>query len=188
MPPKKKLTKEEIIDCAFGLLREGGMAALNARALADRLGCSTMPLFREFSNMEELRQATVGRALERYHEYVRKGMEAPLPFKGLGMAYIRFAREEPKLFQLFYMTPAGTYAEVPSVDPNQVSIDLVASSVMGGSVEEGQRVLREMWIFVHGIATMIVLGTMDFNEEEISEMLTDVFSGLRENRKEKKNG
>ncbi len=188
MPPKKKLTKEEITDCAFGLLRAGGMAALNARAIADRLGCSTMPLFREFSTMEELRRAAVGRALECYHAYVRQGLEEPLPFKGLGMAYIRFAREEPKLFQLFYMTPVGTYTEVPSVDPNQVSIDLVASSVMGGSVEEGQRVLREMWIFVHGIATMIVLGTMDFNEDEIGEMLTDVFSGLRENRKEKKNG
>ena len=43
-----------------------------------------------------------------------------------------------------------------------------------------------MWIFVHGIATLVVLGTMEFEEEEIGEMLSDVFGGLRRGKEEKK--
>ena len=41
MPPKVKITKQDIIDTALALIREGGESALNARAIAAALNCST---------------------------------------------------------------------------------------------------------------------------------------------------
>lgn len=36
----------------------------------------------------------------------------------------------------------------------------------------------EMWVFVHGIASMLATSYLDFDEEQISRMLTDVYRGL----------
>ena len=55
MPPKVKITKDEILKAALGIVRKGGAQALNARALADALGCSTQPVFSNYPGMDELR-------------------------------------------------------------------------------------------------------------------------------------
>ena len=54
MPPKVRITKEEIIGTCLALVRENGADALNARSIAAALGCSTQPIFSNFSSMEEL--------------------------------------------------------------------------------------------------------------------------------------
>lgn len=51
MPPKVKVTKEEIIAAALEILRQKGMEAVNARAVAAALGCSTQPIFSNYSSM-----------------------------------------------------------------------------------------------------------------------------------------
>ena len=43
MPPKVKVTKEEIILCALELVRKKGAEGLNARELAAEMGFSTQP-------------------------------------------------------------------------------------------------------------------------------------------------
>ena len=45
MAPKNKFTKEEIICAALDVVRAGGIGALTAKAIADRLGVSTRPIF-----------------------------------------------------------------------------------------------------------------------------------------------
>ena len=54
MPPKVKVTKEEIIAAALEILRQKGMEAVNARAVAAALGCSTQPIFSNYSSMGAL--------------------------------------------------------------------------------------------------------------------------------------
>ena len=49
MPPKVKVSKEDINTAAVEMVRESGAEALNARALAAKLGCSTQPIFSNFS-------------------------------------------------------------------------------------------------------------------------------------------
>ena len=57
MPPRPKVTREQIVNGALALVRRGGEAALTAKALAAELSCSTRPIFWHFSTMEELRGA-----------------------------------------------------------------------------------------------------------------------------------
>ena len=45
MPPKIKVTKEDIIRIAIDCVRESGEGSLNARNIASRLGASTQPIF-----------------------------------------------------------------------------------------------------------------------------------------------
>ncbi|MBO5790241.1 MAG: TetR/AcrR family transcriptional regulator, partial [Clostridia bacterium] len=62
MPPKVKITKEEIVEAAMRIVRECGDEALNARNIAASLGCSTQPVFSNFATMAELRLAVIKKA------------------------------------------------------------------------------------------------------------------------------
>ena len=55
MPPKVKITKEDIIKTAIDIVRDKGADAINARNIASVLNCSTQPIFSNFDNMEELK-------------------------------------------------------------------------------------------------------------------------------------
>ena len=44
MPPKVKVTQDQIIQAAMDIVRESGIDALNARALAKQLDCSIQPI------------------------------------------------------------------------------------------------------------------------------------------------
>ena len=51
MPPKPKVSRDDIAVTALGLVRSEGVAALNARRLATALGCSTQPIFSNFASV-----------------------------------------------------------------------------------------------------------------------------------------
>jgi len=59
MPPKVKITREEIIAAAVSIVRRSGAEAVNARDVARELNCSTQPVFSNFETMEELRAAVI---------------------------------------------------------------------------------------------------------------------------------
>ena len=103
MPPKVKITKDEILKAALGIVRKGGAQALNARALADALGCSTQPVFSNYPGMDELRADVERAAYELYREYLAAGAKrSDVPkYKAFGLAYIEFAKEERELLLYF---------------------------------------------------------------------------------------
>ena len=87
MPPKIKITKEEIVDTALNLVREAGEQALNARSIAAKLKCSTQPVFSNFETMEDLHNAVKEAAYAEYQSYLKTDMEAGKypPYKASGL-------------------------------------------------------------------------------------------------------
>ena len=70
MPPKIKVTKEEIVATAVDLIRTNGAQAINARAIATSLNCSTQPIFSNFSNMDELKLCVLEKIDEICQKYI----------------------------------------------------------------------------------------------------------------------
>lgn len=105
MPPKVRISKEDIVTAAVALVRKDGVQAINARNIASALNCSTQPVFSNFATMDDLRNAVVEAADALYREYMQRETESGAypPYKASGMAYIRFAKEEKELFKLLYM-------------------------------------------------------------------------------------
>ena len=62
MPPKIKVTKDDIISAAVEIIRSKGAQAINARAVAAELNCSTQPVYSNFATIDELRLAVVDKA------------------------------------------------------------------------------------------------------------------------------
>ena len=100
MPPKAKFTSAEIIDAGLAILRQRNMAAVTAREIGNALGSSPRPIFTVFESMGEVIEGIEQKAREIYSDYIRRGLEQDIAFKGVGKAYIRFSMEEPQLIQL----------------------------------------------------------------------------------------
>ena len=180
MPPKVKVMRENIVQTAVDIVRQDGAEALNARGIAAVLGCSTQPVFSNFSTMDELRLAAMQQADALYQEYIHREMESGEypPYKAGGMAYIRFAKEEKELFKLLYMCDR-TGEDIPSETQSFTQMTDIISKSMGVDENTARLFHLEMWAYVHGIATMFATNFLDLEWELVSRMLSDVYLGLR---------
>lgn len=180
MPPKFKFTREEIRDAAFNLVRRDGPSALTARSLAAELGCSVKPIFGLFRNMEEVGQEVLSAADALYQSYIKEDMAEGKypPYKASGMAYIRFAREERELFKLLFMRDRSGEKISDGMEELKPLLEIIQKNT-GFSKEKAYLFHLEMWLYVHGIATMIATSYLDWDMEFVSMALTDGYRGLK---------
>lgn len=180
MPPKFKFTREQIIHAALDVTRKNGIAGLTARGLATELGSSAKPIFGLFQNMEEVQNEVIAAANTLYQTYISEGMTEGKypPYKASGMAYIQFAKEEKELFKLLFMRDRSS----EKIDENRAEIRPMLNIIMNNlGVGEAEAYLfhLELWLYVHGIATMIATNYLDWDIEFISKALTDAYEGLK---------
>ena len=179
MPPKVRITKEEIIKTALEMLRKNGEGALNARSIATELNCSTQPIFSNFATMDELRASVIADAYQLYLDFLKRESESGKypKYKAFGMAYIRFAKEEKELFKLLFMRDRT--AEDMSSSPDFEESVKMMMEINGVTKEKAILMHLEIWACVHGIGTMLVTSFMPLEWEFISNMLSDVYHGIR---------
>ena len=182
MPPKAKFTKEQITKAALGVVSEKGAQALTAKELGAALGTSTTPIFTVFNSMQEVQDAVMLAAMERFEEYAHKAAHIKPVFKQVGMQMIMFAKEEPKLYQLVFMSSINeaqtfddVYAHLGSVadeclDVLQKDYDL--------SKDNAKTLFEHVWIHTFGIGALCATGMCDFSHEQIAEMLTQDFTAM----------
>ena len=182
MPPKAKFTKEEIIQAGLDIVKKDGFEALTARALGSELGSSPRPIFTVFNSMEEVQAEVISAAKALYGAYQDSGLSESQAFKGSGMGYIRFAVEQPKLFQLLFMKEAEQIPDMHNVlsqiDGYYEQIVQSVQSEYGFSYETAKEMYLHMWLYSHGIAVLLATNVCKFTENEISDMLYEVCSGL----------
>lgn len=180
MPPRFKFTRDEMIESALNVVRENGITGLTARSLAAELDCSVKPIFGLFRNMEEVQQEVLAAAHSLYREYLKEDIEKEKypPYKASGMAYIRFAREEKELFKLLFMRDRSSERIEEKREEIKPLLDMIRKNT-GLSEEDAYMFHLEMWLYVHGIATMLATSYLDWDMEFISRTLSDGYIGLK---------
>lgn len=181
MPPKFKFTKEEIIQAAMNITRQEGISSVTARAVGAELHSSSKVIFSLFQNMDDLQAEVKIAAKNLYADYVKKGLEQEVAFKGVGTQYILFAIKEPKLFQLLFMSVQElkpTVANVlPVIDESYEAILLSVQTGYNLSRENAEQLYRHLWIYTHGIAVLCATNMCVFTPDEIAKMISEVFRG-----------
>jgi AcrR family transcriptional regulator len=176
MPPRVKFTKEEIVEAALRVTREGGIDSLTARSLAAELGASTRPMFTYFETVDELKHEVHEAAKGIYKTYIERGLAEPVPFLGVGQNTIRFAREEPELFRLLFLQkPDGT--DGGAAEALAFSQDLARDSIMGiykMDAYEADCYYRNLWLIAFSFCAMIAAGECPYTDEQMSAMFTEV--------------
>ncbi len=182
MPPKPKFTKEEIVTAALGIVSQCGEGSLTAKSLGNALNTSATPIFTVFSSMQEVTDEVKTAAMKRFEEYAHKtDIDIPI-FKQVGMQMILFAKEEPNLYRLVFMSKNGDvrsfadiYAHLGGVADECLSRIQTDYNLSG---ENAKALFEHVWIYTYGIATLCATGMGNFTKEEISKMLTRDFTAM----------
>ena len=182
MPPKPKFTKEEIVAAALELVSEKGIEALTARELGARLGSSARPIFTVFNSMEEVQVEVRAAALKRFESYAEKAMHYTPVFKQVGMQMILFAMEEPKLYQLVYMSENAGATDFEGIvdrlgDVAQLCVDVIQRDY-SLSEKDARALFEHVWIYTFGIGALFATGMCQFSQEEIIQMLGQDFMAM----------
>ena len=174
MAPRNKFSRDEMIEKAVQVVRKQGIGALTAKSLANELGVSTQPVFTCFHTIEEVRREVVNAAKILYDDYVKEGLCSDIPFLGFGMHYIRFAKEEPELYRLLFLSMDQSEGNSAFEEMN-ASLELVTDSMQETyhiDAKTAERYFRDMWLVAHSLATLIVTGSCPYTDQEIGRILT----------------
>jgi len=172
MAPKNKFTKEEMAEAALRVVRAKGIDCLTAKTIADELGTSTRPIFTGFGSMEDVKQAVYAAAMRVYDGYTSAGLKEKIPFLGVGKSYIRFAREEPELYRLLFLTRTPEYSAMKSMQHLQALVRPAVMNIYHIAAEEADLYFRDLWLVTHSLSTLIVTGGCVYSDQEISQILT----------------
>lgn len=155
MPPTVRFTRDAVLHAACQLMRREGIEALNARAIAKELGGSTQPIFRLFTNMEDLHRELILYVARQFQAHAEADMaQSDSPYIQLCTTYLLYGRDEPELFKLLFMrdrVSEGQYSD-------QTNFDLVFNIIKKETPLDDETALRffeRTWLFIHGLAVCI---------------------------------
>ena len=177
MPAARKVSKDEIIDAAVEVLRDGGFSAVNARSVAKKLGCSTQPIYFSF---QKLKAALTERAIAMHTRRVRDSLRAhegnDSRYSSYGMGFVKFAAEEKQLFRWLYLEgeQLGPYQ-------NDVLLGEVIAVIVeefGYSEDVARRFHQDMIYFSYGLAILANTDHLHLSETELREAFRREFRAL----------
>jgi AcrR family transcriptional regulator len=189
-------TQQAILNAAREIIRSEGMAALSMRAIAERIDYSAATLYEYFTSKEEIVETVCGQGQQMLYEYLAKvdaGLATSDYFQQLGLAYIRFALENPDHFLIMFTFAATRQAhdvqmeQRPTAPDGDSAYTLLVEAIRRG-IEEGifrarpgfdvQEMAYAAWSIVHGMAMLRVahIGTLpmefDHMDQEAVKALT----------------
>lgn len=181
MPTKIRISKDMILDAAFEIVRQDGIEKLSNRELANKLKCSTRPIYYQFENVEEM-QKEVYIKIERYfYKFLLDNMIEDIPkYKQVGINYIKFAKKEKKLFQTLFMNDTGLTPDafVSKDGEDYKEIEKLIKISANLKEEDIKTFHTKMWFFCHGIATLVANSTIKLTDKQIQDLLSYEFQAL----------
>ena len=181
MARKETITKTILLDAAFAMLTEEGIEQVTARKLAAKANCSTQPIFRIYSNMDELYSELFTMALNKFEEYVSSIPKTTVvPFVCLGQAYIGFAQKFPNVFKFIFLSQnryGRSLYDMINGQSGHVTREIQAATSQG--TQNASELFMKMWIFIQGAACMSLTQDYDLGESETVSMLKDAYQAFR---------
>ena len=176
MPSSPKIKKEDMLQAALEIVAQDGYAALNIKAVAKKLGCSTAPISWQFGGMDGLRQELIPFA-EQYVEktYYSFSENEFVTFEQRGKGTIDLALEKPYLFRFLY---TGERSQLLSdgfelkPDPSDgTNVYEKIADLLEITVEQAMNFAMTMIVYTQGIGTLIASGIVKDTKENMYRML-----------------
>ncbi|MGH3956219.1 TetR/AcrR family transcriptional regulator [Mycobacteroides salmoniphilum] len=160
------LLRQQIIDTAMDLvLRSGEARAPSARELTRALGITAPSFYRHFSSTDELADALCSRYFEQLGEALQRATSNISTALGrlhaLGLAYVRFAAQNPLMYRLATAGPPRIGSESDEILSSSAFLHL--RGVVQELVDEERfppgntlEPALQFWATTHGVASLLV--------------------------------
>ena len=177
MARKTQISREIILEAAFQLLLRNGYASINITSLAKAIGCSTQPIAWHFGNMDGLRTELLDycvRFLGRIFcgiksEHVTEQLE------DVAAGYITLAFDYPNLYRYFYMSEydgrkMNELTKSLRENNYEKAVDFLKKE-LGVSREAALQHMTNLQMYVHGIASFVVVQGGFSSKEDVMELI-----------------
>lgn len=176
MPSSPKIKKEDMLQAALKLVAKNGYAALNIKAVAKELGCSTAPISWQFGGMDGLREELIP-FVEQYIEntYYSQSNNEFTTFEQRGKGTIDLALENPNLFRFLYtgersqLLSIGFELHMDSLDADNLYQKM--AEMLGITSKQVMDFAMTMMVYTQGIGTLIASGIVKDTKENMYRML-----------------
>lgn len=181
MSKETKITKEKLLEAALAITREKGLEEVSNREIAKKLNSSIRPIYYQYNNSEELKKELYQKIEDYFYKYIMTNMTEDIPYyKQIGVNYIKFAREEKNLFKVLFMSKSE-YLPEKFISKDEKNFKKIVDLIKLSTKLEDKDIKKfhvKMWIFTHGIATLIATNTVNLSNEEVAELLSSEFQAL----------
>ena len=188
--------RRALLDAGVALAREGGPGAIVLREATRRAGVVPNAAYRHFESRQALLEAVRAAALAALARAIEAEIDAaqqlPEPrrraraaFRGVGLGYLRFARQEPGLFRTaFAARPFDVHERAAQddaargasgMDPFELLCHALDGLVQAGVLPAARRQGAEFmaWSAVHGMAMLLLDGPLRGLGEAPSQVLAE---------------
>lgn len=184
MARKKTITKQQILNARYDVVRTEGFGGFTARNIAKKMKCSTQPIYLEFKNMDDLKNELFEKIKGYLKTEIYSHEHTGDPLLDACLNYIYFADTEKVLFRALYIE---NHLGIEKM--HKISLDF-AMKLMNEKEETKNlsdadkfQVFTKVWIVAQGIASLLSSGLLPMDSEQVEtslrESLSDMILGAR---------
>ncbi len=185
--------REEILEVSKDLLLSQGFSKMSMRRIAKRADVTATSIYLHFKNKDDLLLALVEESITRLNRSLRDALDpnaGPVEqLDALAHAYIRYALENPKEYEIIYMVRPEEMPKYPKEKFQQVrdSYELLAGVILegkkNGALEVDDPLLSAytLWAQIHGIVSVILSKRLDTRvprEKFIDQAINHIIQGF----------
>jgi AcrR family transcriptional regulator len=186
---RESLSRAAVVQAARELLTSEGLSALSLRRLAAKLDVTAAALYAYVDNKRDLLEAVIEtefqRLIDDFRGYEEAGADPIMRMCQMSWAYVRYARENPRVFRTMFMFRAQLSSEPTGDDFAMATKAFTAArkpvidAVEQGLVRGSDPVLLHLtvWTAVHGVATVLLLGP-DLGSRGAEELAASVIRSV----------
>ncbi|MCR8632810.1 TetR/AcrR family transcriptional regulator [Paenibacillus radicis (ex Xue et al. 2023)] len=182
MPPTAVITEEKILKAAFEIVRVQGLEYLTARNIAQKLNCSTQPVYRIYDNMDEVKDRVYGMAVSLMRDQIFSHQDDQnSPALNMAIGFLHFAKQERYIFQFVYLSGYKSFDlshEVFMGDTLSMKSMLHSERFRAIDEKKQKNIFIKISIYLTGIGTMINSGTLKMDFHETIEMVREMYEAL----------
>jgi len=194
--------KTRISQAAQELFLSEGVGGVSMRKIADRVGVTATALYRHFRDKEEIFGEIMNAGLAILSEYLSPALKAEDPYRrltGLIDAYLRFALEQPRYFELAFLVPGGMTGISEELERRnratfRVAVEQVERCMEAGIFRRSDPIGTAiyLWSTAHGLVMLQRTNRLGGDAAQFRKLYRSVIGraldGLRENPRPKEQG
>ena len=163
--------RRSLLDEALATIRAEGVDGLTLREIGARLGVSRTALYRHFADKRALLSAVATEGFRTLRQQLvaawEEGGGGRAAFESMGVAYIRFAVDNPSHYRVMF----GGFVDPKACEPElaaeaagafQALVDALAALQRDATMraEDTVKMARFVWAVVHGVAMLGIDGQL----------------------------
>jgi AcrR family transcriptional regulator len=156
--------KTRISHAAHHLFLTEGVEGVSMRKIADRVGVTATAIYRHFRDKDAILDELISAGLAILSDYLTPALKAEDPYErlsGLIEAYLQFALEQPRYFDLAFLIPSPTTRMSEELERHnrstfKLAVEQVAICMEAGIFRKGDPIETAvfLWSTAHGLVTL----------------------------------